>query len=67
MADVFTNTFYFQEGLKRGCSRTDFAVLGWNVPSIEFYKKKGAFDLTEKEDWHLFRMNKEQMAEFTRL
>ena len=30
--------------------------LNWNTPSIEYYKRKGAIDLTANEKWHLFRM-----------
>ncbi|KAL7637281.1 UNVERIFIED_CONTAM: hypothetical protein RMT77_012016 [Armadillidium vulgare] len=51
-------------GLEKGCCRTDFTVLAWNTPSIEFYLKKGAYDLTTKEEWHLFRMNKDEMNKF---
>ncbi|CAH1109100.1 unnamed protein product [Psylliodes chrysocephalus] len=36
--------------------RVDFHVLSWN-PAIAFYKKMGAINLSETEDWTLFRMN----------
>lgn len=44
-----------------GCPRLDFSVLNWN-PAQEFYKRKGAQDLTAAEGWHRFRMNKESIA-----
>ena len=31
-------------------------MLGWNTPSIDYYKRQGAVDLTDVEDWHLFRL-----------
>ena len=39
-------------------------VLDWNKPSIEYYKRQGAVDLTEKEGWLSFRMDKAGMVEF---
>jgi diamine N-acetyltransferase len=41
-----------------------WVVLNWNIPSIEYYKRQGAFDLTEKEKWHIFRMNENEMKDF---
>ncbi len=41
-------------------------MLDWNKPSIEFYKSLGAVDLTGKEGWLAFRMNKEVMQEFVK-
>ena len=51
--------------LEKNCTRYNFAVLDWNKPSIEFYKAKGAVDLTEKEGWLTFRMEDEAMKKFT--
>lgn len=42
------------------CRRLDFHVLGWN-PAREFYKKMGAIDLTETEDWHYYRVKEDQL------
>jgi len=37
----------------RGCGRMEWAVLDWNEPAIEFYKKIGAVPM---EEWRIFRM-----------
>jgi len=52
------------EGLSIGCTRCNFQVLDWNKPSIEFYEKAGAVDLSAKEGWLSFRMVEEKMKEF---
>ena len=36
-----------------GCGRMEWAVLDWNEPAIEFYRKLGAIPL---EDWTVFRL-----------
>ena len=36
-----------------GCGRMEWAVLDWNQPAIDFYKKLGA---TPMEDWTVFRL-----------
>lgn len=40
--------------------RMDFHVLSWN-PSIMFYKTLGAVDLSEEEDWKLFRLRQDAL------
>jgi GNAT superfamily N-acetyltransferase len=45
------------------CGRMEWAVLTWNDPAIEFYKKLGAMPL---EEWRVFRLTKdgiEKLAE----
>jgi GNAT superfamily N-acetyltransferase len=37
----------------RNCGRFEWAVLDWNTPSIEFYKKLGAVPM---EEWTIFRV-----------
>jgi len=37
----------------RSCGRFEWAVLDWNTPSIEFYKKLGAVPM---EEWTIFRV-----------
>src|SRR5881398_3856242 len=37
----------------RGCGRMEWAVLTWNEPAIQFYKKLGAGSL---DDWRVFRL-----------
>ena len=44
---------------ERGCGRMEWAVLNWNEPAIEFYKKLGAKPLDE---WKIFRLNREGIA-----
>jgi GNAT superfamily N-acetyltransferase len=39
--------------VERQCARVDWAVLDWNEPSIQFYKKLGAVPLDE---WTTFRL-----------
>lgn len=48
--------FTVQIAVEKKCARVHFAVLGWNKSSIDYYKRQGAIDLTEVEDWHLFRL-----------
>ncbi len=43
----------------RGCGRMEWAVLDWNDPAIEFYKKLGASSLDE---WKIFRLTHEGIA-----
>jgi GNAT superfamily N-acetyltransferase len=38
---------------ERGCGRLEWSVLDWNKPSIEFYRKLGAF---AKDEWTIFRL-----------
>jgi GNAT superfamily N-acetyltransferase len=42
----------------RNCGRFEWAVLDWNEPSIEFYKKLGAVPMNE---WTIFRMTGEAL------
>uniref|UniRef100_A0A8C4Y9H5 N-acetyltransferase domain-containing protein n=1 Tax=Gopherus evgoodei TaxID=1825980 RepID=A0A8C4Y9H5_9SAUR len=36
-------------------------VFIWNKPSIEYYVRRGALDLSTEEGWHLFRFDKENL------
>jgi len=38
---------------ERGCGRVEWAVLNWNQPSIDFYKRLGAVPM---DDWTVFRL-----------
>lgn len=38
---------------ERNCGRLEWAVLDWNEPSIQFYKKLGAVPM---HDWTVFRL-----------
>jgi GNAT superfamily N-acetyltransferase len=44
---------------KRGCGRMEWAVLDWNDPAIQFYKKLGAEPMTE---WTVFRLTQDGIA-----
>ena len=39
---------------ERRCGRMEWAVLDWNEPSIEFYKRLGA---TAMDEWTVFRLS----------
>jgi GNAT superfamily N-acetyltransferase len=41
------------------CGRMEWAVLTWNDPAIEFYKKLGAMPL---EEWRVFRLTKDEIG-----
>jgi GNAT superfamily N-acetyltransferase len=43
----------------RGCGRMEWAVLNWNEPAIQFYKKIGAQPLDE---WQIFRLTRDGIA-----
>ncbi len=43
----------------RGCGRMEWAVLDWNEPAIQFYKKLGARPM---EEWTTFRLTREGIA-----
>jgi len=43
----------------RGCGRMEWAVLDWNEPAIDFYKKLGARPLDE---WKIFRLTRDGIA-----
>lgn len=43
---------------RRGCGRMEWAVLDWNRPAIEFYRRLGAVPLS---DWTLYRLGREQI------
>ena len=44
---------------ERGCGRMEWAVLKWNEPAIQFYKKLGAAPLDE---WNIFRLTRDDIA-----
>lgn len=64
--DVFVEPAYRERGIgkallahiaklarERGCVRVEWAVLDWNRPAVEFYRKLGAVALNE---WTVFRL-----------
>jgi GNAT superfamily N-acetyltransferase len=45
---------------ERGCGRMEWAVLDWNDPAIQFYRKLGAKPMDE---WTVFRLTQDGIAE----
>ncbi|KAM6427194.1 spermidine/spermine N(1)-acetyltransferase-like protein 1 isoform 2-T4 [Liasis olivaceus] len=50
-----------QIAIDSNCSCMHFLVVVWNKPSIEYYMRHGACDLSTEEGWHLFRFDKEHL------
>jgi GNAT superfamily N-acetyltransferase len=48
-----------QIAMERGCGRMEWAVLDWNDPAIQFYRKLGAQPLDE---WTVFRLTEAGIA-----
>jgi GNAT superfamily N-acetyltransferase len=46
-------TYLAKLARERNCGRVEWAVLDWNEPSIQFYKKLGAVSM---DDWTVFRL-----------
>jgi GNAT superfamily N-acetyltransferase len=44
---------------ERGCGRMEWAVLDWNDPAIQFYRKLGAEPMNE---WTVFRLTKDGIS-----
>ncbi|XP_069687802.1 thialysine N-epsilon-acetyltransferase-like [Periplaneta americana] len=53
-----------EKGYKTGCSRMDFLVQA-RSPAGEFYKNKGAIDMTDTEGWHHYRLCREEMEDLS--
>ena len=60
----FITALFFQICLKKHCVRMDWVCLNWNTSSMDYYKRKGAIDLTANEKWHLFRMKAKEIEAF---
>lgn len=45
---------------ERGCGRMEWAVLDWNEPAIEFYRKLGA---RPNDEWTIFRLTRDGIAQ----
>lgn len=53
-----------QVAVDRKCNRLDWVCLGWNKRAIDFYKSKGAVNLTSDENWNVFRLCGEKLSAF---
>lgn len=51
----------YQIAIDTGCARLNFNVLDWNTNAINFYKSRGAIDLSEQEGWHMLRVPRANM------
>ncbi|XP_067896331.1 diamine acetyltransferase 1-like isoform X3 [Heterodontus francisci] len=51
-----------QTAVQDHCGSMHFIVADWNHRSIDFYKKLGAADLSKKEGWHLFEIQKKHLV-----
>jgi len=49
---------------EQGVKRTEWVVLDWNTPAIEFYERSGATVLT---DWHIVQMDENAMNSYLKL
>ncbi|KAK1787757.1 hypothetical protein P4O66_016235, partial [Electrophorus voltai] len=54
-----------ERAVKTRCSSMHFIVAEWNKPSIEFYKRRGASDLSLEEGWRLFEINKQSLLKMS--
>uniref|UniRef100_A0A8C7EBM3 N-acetyltransferase domain-containing protein n=1 Tax=Nothoprocta perdicaria TaxID=30464 RepID=A0A8C7EBM3_NOTPE len=50
-----------QTALETNCSCMHFLVFIRNQPSVEYYLRRGASNLSTEEGWHLFRFSKETL------
>lgn len=57
-------TAVMQYAKAQGLRRVEWAVLDWNTPAVNFYKKTGA---TVFADWRVAQMNEQALAAFTLL
>uniref|UniRef100_A0A3P9P493 Diamine acetyltransferase 1 n=1 Tax=Poecilia reticulata TaxID=8081 RepID=A0A3P9P493_POERE len=51
-----------QLAMKTRCTGMMFVVAENNQPSVQFYKRRGAEDLSQEEGWRLFRFDKDSLV-----
>ncbi len=56
---------HLQTAVKNRCSSMHFIVAESNKASIDFYKRRGASDLSLQEGWRLFRIDKENLLKIS--
>lgn len=59
---VPTSCSLFQLAIKMRCTGMMFVVAENNEPSIQFYKRRGAEDLSQEEGWRLFKFNQNSLV-----
>uniref|UniRef100_A0A8D9F5X0 Diamine acetyltransferase 2 n=1 Tax=Cacopsylla melanoneura TaxID=428564 RepID=A0A8D9F5X0_9HEMI len=55
---------YIKAGVELNCAQIDWFCLSWN-PARNFYEKLGAINITEKEDWNVYRLDKDTMLQIS--
>ncbi|XP_029029382.1 diamine acetyltransferase 1-like [Betta splendens] len=55
-----------ETAVKTRCSSMHFIVAETNTKSIEFYKRRGAADLSSEEGWRLFKIGEEELVKMTK-
>lgn len=61
----FSEISFLQISVKTRCSSMHFIVAENNKQSIEFYKRRGAADLSSEEGWRLFEIQKKDLVKMT--
>uniref|UniRef100_A0A3B4X5N0 Diamine acetyltransferase 1 n=1 Tax=Seriola lalandi dorsalis TaxID=1841481 RepID=A0A3B4X5N0_SERLL len=61
MDDFFIKNL-FPLAMKTRCTGMMFVVAENNEPSVQFYKRRGAEDLSQEEGWRLFRFDKDSLV-----
>uniref|UniRef100_A0A673JPP9 Diamine acetyltransferase 1-like n=1 Tax=Sinocyclocheilus rhinocerous TaxID=307959 RepID=A0A673JPP9_9TELE len=64
---LYLEDFYVMKEfrVKARCSGMHFIVAEWNTSSIEFYKRRGASDLSHEEGWRLYEIDKRNLLKMT--
>lgn len=55
-----------ETAVKTRCSSMHFIVAENNTKSIEFYKRRGAADLSSEEGWRLFEIEKDDLLKMSK-
>ncbi|KAM4718350.1 diamine acetyltransferase 1-like isoform 1-T1 [Anableps anableps] len=58
----FLSRLLLQLAMKTRCTGMMFVVAENNEPSVQFYKRRGAEDLSQEEGWRLFRFDKDSLV-----
>uniref|UniRef100_A0A3P9Q840 Spermidine/spermine N1-acetyltransferase 1 n=1 Tax=Poecilia reticulata TaxID=8081 RepID=A0A3P9Q840_POERE len=61
----FSEISFLQIAVKTRCSSMHFIVAENNKQSIEYYKRRGAADLSLEEGWRLFEIQKKDLVKMT--
>uniref|UniRef100_A0A673JVJ8 Diamine acetyltransferase 1 n=1 Tax=Sinocyclocheilus rhinocerous TaxID=307959 RepID=A0A673JVJ8_9TELE len=63
--DLLSSRSSTMTAVKARCSGMHFIVAEWNTSSIEFYKRRGASDLSHEEGWRLYEIDKRNLLKMT--